>query len=145
MEGKIKAFITGSFDLYHAGHSLIIKEAGRMCDELFIGLNTDQRIKDNKGPDRPIYPLEHRLQILYHNKNITEVRPIEYDSKNNCSKQGIKDLLVIWKPTIWIIGADFTMREYSEDLKEEFGFEYVRINCELIHTTQIIKRIREGK
>jgi D-glycero-beta-D-manno-heptose 1-phosphate adenylyltransferase len=63
-EGKTIASLNGSFDLMHAGHLQIIYEASQVADTLIVALNSDASIKAYKSPDRPIIPLEYRLQLM---------------------------------------------------------------------------------
>jgi len=62
--GLTIATLNGSFDLLHAGHLQIIYEASQTADLLIVALNSDSSIKGYKGPDRPIIPLEYRLQMM---------------------------------------------------------------------------------
>ncbi len=63
-EGKTIATLNGSFDLMHAGHLQIIYEASQLADVLIVALNSDDSIRHYKSIDRPIIPLEYRLQML---------------------------------------------------------------------------------
>lgn len=62
--GKTIATLNGSFDLMHSGHLQIIYEASQVADLLIVALNSDSSIKAYKNPDRPIIPLEYRLQMM---------------------------------------------------------------------------------
>ena len=61
---KTIATLNGSFDLMHAGHLHIIYEASQVADILIVALNTDASIQCYKSPDRPIIPLEYRVQMM---------------------------------------------------------------------------------
>lgn len=63
-QGKTIATLNGSFDLMHAGHLQIIYEASQVADVLIVALNTDASIRAYKSPDRPIIPLEYRMQMM---------------------------------------------------------------------------------
>lgn len=58
------ATLNGSFDLLHAGHLQVIYEASQVADVLIMALNSDASIRSYKSPDRPIIPLENRLQMI---------------------------------------------------------------------------------
>lgn len=62
--GKTIATLNGSFDLLHAGHLQILFEASQVADILIVALNTDQSIKKYKSPEKPIIPLEYRMQMI---------------------------------------------------------------------------------
>lgn len=63
-QGKTVATLNGSFDLMHAGHLYIIFEAKKVADILLVALNTDHSIQRYKSPDRPIIPLQYRLEMM---------------------------------------------------------------------------------
>lgn len=62
--GKTIATLNGSFDLLHAGHLEIIYQTSLQADIAVVALNTDASIKQYKGQNRPIIPLEFRLQMM---------------------------------------------------------------------------------
>jgi rfaE bifunctional protein nucleotidyltransferase chain/domain len=62
--GKKIATLNGSFDLMHAGHLHIIHEASKAGDILIVALNTDRSIQEYKSPQRPIIPLQYRLEMM---------------------------------------------------------------------------------
>jgi len=60
---KIIGYTTGVFDLFHVGHLNIIEQASRMCDELVVGVSSDDLVKDYKG-HKPIVPADERVRIV---------------------------------------------------------------------------------
>jgi rfaE bifunctional protein nucleotidyltransferase chain/domain len=62
--GRKIATLNGSFDLMHAGHLYIISEAAKVADILIVALNTDKSIQQYKSPDRPIIPLNYRMEMM---------------------------------------------------------------------------------
>ena len=54
----------GCFDLLHAGHVQSLRTASELGDVLIVGLNSDQSIRQLKGPARPLLPQAERAQIL---------------------------------------------------------------------------------
>ena len=140
----IRVMMTGTFDLFHAGHARIFKEARRLGSELYIGVNTDSRVRMKKGNERPIFPLQQRMELIYWNRNVTEVMPIAFHPYyDQDSERGIRILIERWNPDIWVDGAHKSAKKHGVPLSKEYGFAYKVLNCELVHTTQIIKKIRE--
>ena len=58
------ATLNGSFDLLHAGHLYIIYQASLQADRLMVALNTDRSIQEYKSKERPIVPLQYRLEMI---------------------------------------------------------------------------------
>ncbi|MFT4542372.1 MAG: rfaE bifunctional protein nucleotidyltransferase chain/domain [Planctomycetota bacterium] len=54
----------GCFDLLHVGHLRYLQDAGRQGDLLVVALNTDESVRANKGPTRPIVPLAERAELI---------------------------------------------------------------------------------
>lgn len=63
-QGKKVVFTNGCFDLLHAGHIRLFREAAKMGDVLIVALNSDASVRRLKGPARPIFPLRERFEIL---------------------------------------------------------------------------------
>ena len=63
-EKRTIASLNGSFDLLHAGHLYIIHEASKQADCLIVALNSDSSIQQYKGKNRPIVPLQYRLEMM---------------------------------------------------------------------------------
>ena len=50
-------FINGCFDILHIGHVELLSHAKSKCDYLIVGLDSDKRVAQLKGPSRPINKL----------------------------------------------------------------------------------------
>ena len=62
--GRRLVTVNGSFDLLHAGHLHILREARHQGDVLVVGLNSDVSVRSYKGPSRPIIPEQQRADML---------------------------------------------------------------------------------
>jgi rfaE bifunctional protein nucleotidyltransferase chain/domain len=54
----------GCFDILHAGHVLYLHAARNQGDALLVGLNSDDSIRQLKGPGRPINSQDDRALVL---------------------------------------------------------------------------------
>lgn len=64
---KKKIVLTqGSFDMVHIGHARYCEKAKSYGDVLIVGVDSDEKVKKRKGPDRPIVPQDERLEMLTH-------------------------------------------------------------------------------
>lgn len=65
-------FTQGTFDLFHAGHLNLLKNAKSCCDYLIVGVNTDELVKSYKNVETTI-PLEDRMAIIAELRCVDEV------------------------------------------------------------------------
>lgn len=63
-DGKTIGLVQGSWDLFHLGHLLYIKEARKLCDYLVVAMDSDEKIRKRKGNGRPIIPEEERSEFI---------------------------------------------------------------------------------
>ena len=54
INGETVVLVTGVFDILHQEHLNFLKAARELADNLIIGLESDQRVKELKGENRPI-------------------------------------------------------------------------------------------
>lgn len=130
-----KVFINGTFDILHAGHVKLFRNALDYffpeISELVVAIDSDKRIKELKGFNRPIHNLYDRIAVLNSIKYIYDIRVFDSD----------KDLLEIiksYQPDLMVKGSD-----YRDKLI--IGAEYCKeiLFVERTHdsTTKIIERI----
>ena len=75
MDNKVKRGITAStFDLLHAGHILMLKEAKSVCDYLIVALQVDPTI-DRAHKNRPVQSFYERWVQLSAVKYVDEIIP----------------------------------------------------------------------
>lgn len=60
----------GSFDMVHIGHARYCEKAKSFGDVLIVGVDSDEKVKLRKGPDRPIVPESERLEMLTYLKPV---------------------------------------------------------------------------
>jgi len=61
-----KVFCLGVWDLFHFGHLNLLYNAYQGSGEgwLIVGVVTDEAVKRQKGPSRPIVPFDERMAII---------------------------------------------------------------------------------
>ena len=52
--------VNGTFDILHRGHLELLNYAKRQGNFLLVAIDTDRRVKELKGNDRPINNQEDR-------------------------------------------------------------------------------------
>jgi len=98
-------FTASCFDLLHAGHILMLREAKNECDHLIVGLQIDPTI-DRPEKNKPAQSYMERYIQLSAVKYVDEIVP--YNTE--------EDLLVIlnhFPIDIRFIGEDYTNKEFT--------------------------------
>ena len=54
----------GVFDIVHIGHVEYFRAAKQAGDILFVGIENDETVHLNKGPNRPFFTFKDRLEFL---------------------------------------------------------------------------------
>lgn len=61
---------SGTFDLFHVGHNRYLEQAKQHGDVLVVGVDSDEKVKKKKGPNRPIVNEKERTEILCHSRHV---------------------------------------------------------------------------
>ena len=93
------------FDLLHAGHVLMLRDAKDQCDILVVGLQTDPTI-DRPEKNKPITSYKERLTILQ------SLRYVDYVVKYNTEEELLKVLDKL-KPNVRILGDDYKNKNFT--------------------------------
>jgi D-glycero-beta-D-manno-heptose 1-phosphate adenylyltransferase len=99
-EGKKIVLTQGSFDMVHIGHARYCEKAKSYGDVLIVGVDSDEKVRERKGPDRPIVPQDERLEMLTHLRAVDLVVLKKLDApKYHLIKLVKPDVLVATKKT----------------------------------------------
>ena len=105
----------GTFDILHPGHIQLFKVAKELGDMVIVGTDTDEKIKKDKGFDRPINDLCYRVAMLEAIKYIDAVHTFDTRSE-------LEGLIQMYNPDILLIGDDWRYgdvvgREYAKEVR----------------------------
>ena len=64
LAGRSIVFTNGCFDVLHRGHVRYLEQARGLGDLLVVAVNSDESVRQLKGPDRPVNPVEDRVALL---------------------------------------------------------------------------------
>lgn len=95
-------FACGVFDLFHAGHVLMLQECKVNCDYLIVALNRAENISEkiNPGKQKPIFSIEERVLIMKACRFVDEV--ITYNTEDE-----LLDILKTKNINIRFLGEDY--------------------------------------
>ena len=92
-QGSRIGFTNGCFDLLHPGHVRLLNQTRRLCDVLFVGVNTDASVGALKGEGRPILPLSQRVELLASLRAVSYVCPFPETSVERLVRDVAPDVL----------------------------------------------------
>ena len=69
---NIIGYTTGVFDLFHVGHLNVLKRAKRMCNELIVGVTTDELVYERKNK-YPVISFTERVEIVKAIRYVDEI------------------------------------------------------------------------
>jgi len=114
-----KVWVNGTFDILHRGHLELLEYAASFGD-VRVGIDTDERVKDLKGDDRPFNTYKDRSYFMSRINGIDSV--VSFDGDDELCEQ-IKE----WNPDYLIVGSDYKNKEVigSQFAKEVIYFDRV--------------------
>jgi glycerol-3-phosphate cytidylyltransferase len=98
-------FTCSTFDLFHAGHIIMLEEAKKQCDHLIVGLQTDPTI-DRKEKNKPVQTVFERYIQLKSCKFVDEV--VVY-----ATEKELKDILLSYPIDVRILGQEYEGKEFT--------------------------------
>ena len=96
----MKIFVNGTFDIVHRGHIEMLNYAKSLGDYLLVAVDADSRVRELKGPTRPINNQHDRVFLLENLKAVNEVQTFD-------SATGLDDIIKLYAPDIMIKGSDY--------------------------------------
>jgi D-beta-D-heptose 7-phosphate kinase/D-beta-D-heptose 1-phosphate adenosyltransferase len=134
-EGRTVVFTNGCFDLIHGGHIHLFRGAKRLGDVLIVAVNSNASARRLKGPQKPIFPLRERQEVL------AAIGDIDYVT--SFSETTPRRIIAALLPDVLVKGGDWGPGEIvgAEEV-EAAGGRVVRIRYLKGHSsTNIIAKI----
>lgn len=115
-----KVFVNGCFDLIHRFHIELLNFAKSHGEVLYVSIDSDERVKQLKGPTRPIHNQEDRKFLLENLKAVDRVLIFN-------TEEELTNLVKIIKPDIMIVGSDYKNKRVigSEHAKQLIFFDRI--------------------
>lgn len=108
-------FTCSCFDLFHAGHVMMLKEAKSQCDFLIVGLQTDPTV-DRPQKNKPVQTLLERFIQLDGCKYVDQIIPYTTEKE-------LMDILTSYPIDVRIIGEEYRNQQFTGfDLPMEVYF-----------------------
>ena len=131
-------FTASCFDLFHAGHIMMLKESKAHCDYLIVGLQTDPTI-DRPEKNKPIQSIFERFVQLQACKYVDEI--VIY-----ATEKDLVDIIRSYPINVRILGVeymdkDFTGRKECEELDIEILYN---TRNHSFSTTELRQRVTDA-
>ena len=129
--------VNGSFDVLHPGHVALLNTARSYGDHLIVAIDTDRRVKELKGEQRPINCQTDRRIMLSALKAVDIVEFFD-------STEELITLMQRYQPDVYVKGSDWkhdtqsTAHQYCKEV-----IYYDRI--EPYSSTKIIQHIADRR
>ena len=98
-------FTCSTFDLLHAGHVQMLRDAKSQCDYLIVGLQIDPSI-DRKEKNKPVQTIVERYTQLKGIKYVDEIIPY-------ATEQDLEDILSLYTIDVRILGDEYRDKDFT--------------------------------
>jgi len=128
----MKIIVNGTFDILHRGHIELLEHAKSLGEFLLVCIDSDKRVKELKGANRPINNQNDRAFMLQGLKCVDAVWTFN-------SEEELENMCEMYQPDIMIKGKDYEGKRIvgAKHCKEIKFVELV----DGYSTTNIIQRI----
>ena len=135
-EGNSVVFTNGCFDLIHPGHVRYLRAARALGDVLVVGVNSDESVRQLKGPSRPLVGEREGAELLAALAAVDFVTIFEEPTP--------RELVAALLPDVLVKGADWGAHIVGRDDVEANGGRVVSASLEPgWSTTRIVETIRQ--
>jgi D-beta-D-heptose 7-phosphate kinase/D-beta-D-heptose 1-phosphate adenosyltransferase len=138
LQGKRVVFTNGCYDLLHAGHIALLRQAALEGDVLVVALNSDASVARLKGPGRPVIGERDRAELIRALSCVGAVTLFDEDTP--------LELIRLIEPDVLVKGGDYTPDQVVGREVVEGRGGVVRI-IPLVpgrSTTELVRRIRHS-
>ena len=110
-------FTCSTFDLLHAGHVMMLREAKSVCDHLIVGLQVDPTIDRPQSKNKPVQSLVERYVQLKAIEYVDEIIPYQ-------TEQDLEDILQMYPIDVRILGVEYREKEFTgKDICRQRGID----------------------
>jgi len=102
----VVGFTCSTFDLFHAGHVVMLQESKSLCDYLIVGLLTDPTKDRPDTKNKPVQSVMERYLQLAACKYVDEIIPFS-------SEQDLVDVILTINPDIRIVGEEYKGTDHT--------------------------------
>jgi glycerol-3-phosphate cytidylyltransferase len=125
-------FTCSTFDLFHAGHLLMLEEAKKQCDYLIVGLQTDPTLDRPTEKNKPVQSVFERWIQIESCKYVDKVIPY-------ATEKELTDILLSYPIDVRILGEEYMLKDFTgKELPME---KYYNQRRHSFSTTELRQRV----
>ena len=134
-QGQTVVFANGCFDVLHVGHVRYLEAARALGDMLIVGVNSDEQVAKQKGPNRPVINENERAEI------VASLEAVDYVTVFH--EPTVENLLLLLKPDFHAKGTDYTEDSVPErEVVRSYGGRVAIVGDPKDHSTsELLLRI----
>ena len=139
MKNLVTGFTCSSFDLFHAGHVVMLEEAKRQCDYLIVGIQADATL-DRASKNKAVQSIIERQIQVKACSYVDEV--VIYTTEKE-----LEDILKTLPIDVRILGEEYLDKEFTGKdicLKRGIKFHYNKRDHSF-SSTDLRKRVFEAE
>jgi len=132
--------VFSAFDLLHAGHIGMLREAKANCNYLIVGLQTDPTIDRPVRKNKPVQTLVERYAQLNALKFVDEIVPYQ-------TEQDVVDILELFQIDVRFLGEEYREKEFTgKDVCRKRGIElHFNKRDHRFSTSDLRRRVAESE
>jgi D-beta-D-heptose 7-phosphate kinase/D-beta-D-heptose 1-phosphate adenosyltransferase len=136
MEEEKIIWTNGCFDILHRGHLELFKYAKSLGTKLYVGMDSDSKVSKDKGPDRPFFSEDDRIEMVKSIKYVDKVFIFD-------TAKGLNNLIKKHQPYVLIVGSDWQNKKVIGEEHAQHVRFFKRMNK--YSTTNILEWTKSQK
>ena len=135
----IVGFTASAFDLLHAGHIQMLREAKEQCDYLIVGLQLDPALA-RETKNSPIQTVVERYTQLHAVSYVDEIIPY-------VSERDLEDILTMYHIDVRILGEEYRDKDFTgKDICRKRGIQlYFNKRDHRFSSSDLRKRVADSE
>lgn len=128
--------VNGCFDVLHVGHVALLQTARQFCRGgfLVVAIDSDKRVKENKGANRPIFSQDERVRMV-RDLDIASYVVVFDDLKE------LREIAEEYHIDLIVKGAEYQYKDFPE---REWNIPITCVPSLNYRTSEIIERIKNA-
>jgi len=132
-------FTCSTFDLLHAGHVQMLRDAKEQCDYLICGLQVDPTL-DRPEKNSPVQTVVERYAQLHAVRYVDEIIPYAYE-------RDLEDILSMYHIDVRILGDEYRDKDFTgKDICKKRGIQlYFNKRDHRFSSSDLRRRVADAK